>query len=216
MKPWKTVESDGELVLQERDGEWAIRVRGAQLMSSRAHGSEQTMAQAGLEGLNVPAPHVLIGGLGMGFTLAQTLALLPPTATVTVAELSSAVVRWNRGLLAELSGRALEDPRVKVREEDVGAILRRSPGTFHAILLDVDNGPVALSTPANKSLYSDKGVAWCREALKRRGVLVVWSAGPDEAYLARLSKAGLRAEARKVKAREGGRAEHVLFLGRRP
>src|SRR4051812_31088251 len=113
MKPWKTIDKDvapggGELVLQERDGEFAIRIRGLQLMSSRSHGSEETMAQVGLAGVPARAPRVLIGGLGMGFTLKAALALLPKDAQVVVAELFGAVVRWSRGPLAELSGRALE------------------------------------------------------------------------------------------------------------
>lgn len=221
MKPWKTIDraqapGGGELVLQERDGTFAIRVGGVELMSSRTHGSEEQMAHLALAEVarRKQAPRVLVGGLGMGFTLRAVLGLLSPKGRVVVAELSKSVVEWNRGPLAHLADRPLDDPRVSVEERDVVEVLRIAAGgeRFDAILLDVDNGPVALTTAANAKLYDGRGVALCREALMPYGALVVWSAGPEHRYLERLKKAGLRAESRDV-TKHGRR--HTLFVATR-
>lgn len=222
MKPWRTLgrapgHGGGELVLQERDGTFVIRSGGRELMSSRAHGSEEELARAVLEGRRFERPpRVLIGGLGLGYTLRATLELLPPGGAAVVSELSEAVVTWNRGVLATLSGGALEDPRVRVEAGDVRALLGRTePGAFDALLLDVDNGPSALSAPGNAALYGERGIALCRSALGAGGMLGVWSAGPDAGYLRRLKSGGFDAQMREVQAHPGSPTRHTLFIARR-
>src|SRR5690242_3366412 len=150
MKPWKVIDrapapGRGELVLHQRDAEFAIRVNGRELMSSRQHGSEEKMAEVACVGLGARRPRVLVGGLGLGYTVRATLDRLPPDAEVVVSELVSAVVAWNQGVLGPLAGRPLEDPRVKVETRDVGELLRQAEGHYDAVLLDVDNGPEALT-----------------------------------------------------------------------
>ena len=206
MKPWKTLASahapgGALLVLQQRDAEFAIRVDGQTLMSSRATGSEQSMAEAACSGRTVK--RMLIGGLGMGFTLRAALDLLPAGAHVTVAELSQAVIDWNKGVLAPLANSPLMDPRVTVLQKDVRKAY--AAGRFDAILLDVDNGPMAITADSNDSLYDDHGLALARAALSPRGVLIVWSAGPDQRFLKRLENAGFSAASRAIK-------RHVLFI----
>lgn len=213
MKPWTTLGKDGELVLQERDGEYVLRTGGQVLMSSARHGSEEALAATGLFGLERQSPRVLIGGLGMGYTVRAALDRLPPTGQVMVAELSRAVVEWNKGVLAPLAGRPLDDPRVLVRVADVSVVVQRE-GRFDAILLDVDNGPAEAGQSGNQALYSSKGLGLFKAALRPRGVVVVWSAGPDEAFLARLKKAFVEASVRPVAARGTGKSRHVLFVGR--
>jgi spermidine synthase len=221
MKPWITLarepSPDGkELVLQERDGVYVIRVGGRELMSSARHGSEEAMAQAGLLGLGSPEPpSVLIGGLGLGYTLRAALDRLPAGAGVTVVEISAAVVAWNRGPLAPLAGSPLSDPRVTVELAEVGQFLATTRRRFDAILLDVDNGPSALSCEGNRELYGPAGLAACSRALRPGGALVVWSAGAAPRFVARLREAGFDAHEERVAARSGGgKARHVLFVGR--
>ena len=168
MKPWifvdQTAAPDGTvLILKSRDREFLLLADNKPLMSSDEHGSEDALATLGCRRItSAAAPHVLVGGLGMGFTLRAALDVLPPTATVVVAELVPAVVRWNRGPLGPLAGHPLGDARVLVEETDVAIALRSKPGTFDAILLDVDNGSDALTTSTNGWLYSDSGVAAIR------------------------------------------------------
>ncbi|MBS2022656.1 MAG: hypothetical protein JST92_09615 [Deltaproteobacteria bacterium] len=218
MKPWTTLATapapDGHaLILQQRDDEFVIRVAGQVLMSSRMHGSERAMAQLALDPAHPkPQPRVLLGGLGLGHTLRALLDALPPRAIVDLAELIPAVIEWNRGPLAHLARAPLSDPRVKVHAADVRKLL--APRAFDAILLDVDNGPTALTSAKNGALYSEAGVHALHEALTARGRLVVWSAGPDERFLKRLTQAGFRAEAKEVPALASGKgSRHVLFLG---
>ena len=164
MKPWilvgQTAAPDGTpLALQSRDGEFLLLAGGKPLMSSQMHASEDALATLACRRLKaLPAPHVLIGGLGMGFTLRAALDLLPPAATVVVAELVPAVVSWNQGPLGPLAGHPLNDPRVRVEETDVAIAVRSNRGVFDAVLLDVDNGSDALTTSTNGWLYSDRGV----------------------------------------------------------
>jgi len=224
MKPWKNIEtvvgpSKVAWRLDERDGVFSIRVDGRELMSSAQHGSEEALARVGLGALRpgLKSPQVLIGGLGMGFTVRAALDLLSPEAQVTVAELSGAVVSWNRGPLASLAGRPLEDPRVAVAVTDVRTLLKPSR-RFDAILLDVDNGPEGLSQPANRQLYGANGVARFHSALKPGGVWVVWSAGPDAAFVARMRQGGFEVKAQSAAARSGGGRKgtrHHLFVGTR-
>lgn len=187
-------------------------------MSSAAHGSEEAMATVGLERLRGGAPRVLIGGLGLGYTVRAALDLLPAGASVVVAEISSAVVLWNRGPLAPLAGAPLEDGRVEVLTEDVGRVARQAAGgaspRFDAILLDVDNGPVALSRSGNQQLYGSAGLSTFRDALVPGGTLVVWSAGPDARFLARLRAHGFAAQQIQVPARVRRGTRHTLFVAR--
>ncbi len=202
-------------MLHHRNGEFVIRVQGQELMSSRVHGSEEAMARLGCAGLRTRrGARVLVGGLGLGYTLRATLEELGPGARVVVAELSAAIVEWNRGPLAPLAGRPLEDSRVQVEVADVGRVMRAS-GPFHAILLDVDNGPVALTRQANAGLYGSAGLAAAHEALVPGGVLVVWSAGPDERFSRRLGQAGFTGEPDPAKGWKGRATRHLLFLARR-
>lgn len=216
MKPWETLAKSitpdgGELVLQRRDREWVIRTGGQVLMSSRMHESERALAEAAIEHLRGhPAPRVLVGGLGLACTLRALLDGFPPSARITVAELSPAIVEWNRTLLTELSGDALSDARVELQVGDVAKVIRRGKQAFDAILLDVDNGPSALSQSDNRALYSQSALEAARAALAEGGLYVVWSAGADDAFLSRMRKAGFDARTRTV--RSGG-SRHVLFVG---
>lgn len=218
MKPWKTLERaagpDGQqLLLQERDGKFVIRIGGQELMSSARHSSEEAMAEVGLPRRDMRA--VLIGGLGMGYTLRATLDRLPADACVVVAELLPAIVEWNRGPLGALANRPLADPRVTVELDDVLRVAAKARDRFDAILLDVDNGPQALTQKANQRLYGASGIEQLRDALRPGGMLVVWSAGPSPSYLDRLSRAGLDAEDRAVPAHGRGGTRHTLFVARR-
>jgi len=204
--------------LTERDGEYVILVNGQTLMSSRAHGSEESLATRACGQLaTVERPRVLVGGLGMGFTLRATLDLLPPDAVVTVAELVPAVVQWNRGPLASLADHPLSDRRVRIDVTDVGFTLRANPGRFDAILLDVDNGPSAFTSLNNCGLYDNAGVAAAYQALKRGGTLAVWSAWDDRKFEQRLRFHGFNAQSDRVRARrEKGGSKHTIFVGHKP
>ncbi len=221
MIPWVKLASalapDGTaLSLWQRGDEHVVRAGGADLMSTRVHGSEELLAEHGAGGLGAGAT-VLVSGLGMGFTLKAALALLPAQARVVVAELCPAIVEWVRGPLG--GGALLEDPRVAVEVRDCAEILRESEARFDAILLDVDNGPAALTTESNRWLYQREGLAAAARALRRGGRLAVWSAGGDEAFEERLARAGFVVRAETVRAHRAGKgargrgARHVLFVG---
>jgi spermidine synthase len=153
----------------------------------------------------------------MGFTLRAALDRLPADARVIVVELVPGLVAWNRGPLADVAGRPLEDPRVRLQQGDVAARLAEASGAYDAVLLDVDNGPSALAHPSNASLYGDRGVRACAGALRAGGALAVWSAGPDERYRQRLERAGLEVSEEIVPARGGaGGVRHRVIVGRRP
>jgi spermidine synthase len=220
MKPWEllgqTRTPDGsDMSLTVRDGEYIILVDGKTLMSSRAHGSEEALAAMACEHVStIERPHVLVGGLGMGFTLRATLDLLPPQARVTIAELVPAVIEWNRGPLGSLAHNPLLDKRVRVEVEDVGHTLRASSDRFDAILLDVDNGPTAFTTTANDGLYDNDGVAAAYAALKCDGTLAVWSAWEDRKFEHRLRFHGFVPRVEQVRARlKKGGVRHTIFLG---
>ena len=220
MKPWTVVgrasaPGGGELVLQQRGEEFAIRVNGHELMSSRQHGSEEKLAELTCGALAGKHPRVLVGGLGLGFTVRAALERLPPGAEVVVAELVPAVVEWNQGVLGPLAGRPLEDARVKVETRDVAELLREAPSPYDAVLLDVDNGPEALTQEPNRWLYGERGLAALRQALKPRGVVGVWSASPDAAFAQRLRRAGFDTQVVETPARGArGGALHTLFIAR--
>lgn len=221
MKPWVTLAEDTapdgrKLVLQQRDDEQVIRMGGQVLMSSRQHGSEEAMAAAALTSHVRPDSAVLVGGLGLGYSLRAVLDRVSPTARITVAELFPAVVRWNRGPLAPLAGAPLGDARVTVYEGDVRALVERSERAFDAILLDVDNGPSALTKSSNAQLYDRTGLSRLHRALRPQGRLVVWSAGPDAAFVRRLTEVGFTASDQTVPARDASAgARHVLFIAER-
>jgi spermidine synthase len=215
MIPWVKLASapapgGGELSLWRRGGELLVRAGTVDLMSSRAHGSEERLAELGCAGLGEGAS-VLVGGLGMGFTLRAVLALLPPGARVLCAELVPAVVDWVRG---PLGGAALlDDPRVSVEIRDAADVIRESEARFDAILLDVDNGPAALTQAENRWLYGPAGLAGAARALRPGGRLAVWSAAPDPAFAERLSRAGFAARVHGARAHGGRGARHTVFVG---
>ncbi len=220
MIPWvlldrATLPGEGEeLRLMRRGAEYSIMSGSIELMNSRLSGSEQALATLTCGRISGRlSPHMLIGGLGMGFTLRAALAVLPADAEVTVAELAGAVIAWARGPLAELFEGGLDDPRVRLLEGDVGAAIRGGRGAYDAILLDVDNGPAGLSRRENDNLYDAKGLAAARAALRPGGVLAVWSAAPDARFTERLHRAGYAVEEVCVRARRPGRgARHVIWL----
>ena len=220
MKPLEllgeTITPDGTgMKLVRRDTEYIILANGKSLMSSRMHGSEEALATLGCRrARTLEQPSVLVGGLGMGFTLRATLELLPPDAQVVVAELLPAVVEWNRGPLGPLAGHPLKDKRVRVEVRDVRLALSSGRNAFDALLLDVDNGPAAFSSTDNVGLYDDRGLASARAALKLGGVLAVWSAREDRKFEQRLRYAGFGVEVERVRGRlKKGGPRHVIFLG---
>lgn len=220
MIPWKIIDTTlvpgttQELSLHQRGNEFSIRVNGEELMNSRAHGSEDALAELGCAHLGkISAPSVLVGGLGMGFTLAATLNYLGESGRVEVAELIAEVVAWNRGPLGEFAGSPLIDERVTVREEDVVVVLKGAEKVYDAILLDVDNGPEGLTRAANDWLYGEAGLRAAFQALRGAGVLAVWSAAPDEHFVRRLAKAGFEVEEKMVRARGSkGGSPHIIWL----
>ena len=220
MRPWEllgeTRTPDGEDMRLTRQGsEYVILASGKPLMSSRMHGSEEALAAFGCrEARTRESPCVLIGGLGMGFTLRATLDVLPPDATVVVAELVPAVVDWNRGPLGSLADHPLKDRRVTIEIGDVAATLRSSTRRFDAVLLDVDNGPAAFTASHNTRLYDDDGLAAVRRSLKDDGVLAVWSAWEDRKFEQRLRHAGFAVQVERVRARlKKGGPRHPIFIG---
>jgi spermidine synthase len=199
-----------ELLLRRRGREFELRMNGQELMASRAHGSEEVMAcWACAELVDPHSAHMLIGGLGFGYTLRAALDALPPTARVMVAELIPAVVDWLRGPSAGLAGDPLGDPRVEVRLEDASLVLRASPEEFDAVVLDVDNNPDDLVRPANARFFSVEGLLSLKRALTRGGVLAIWSANPAPAFEDRLRRAGF-----VFAAREDRDLGHVVYLAR--
>jgi spermidine synthase len=189
-----------------------------ELMNSRLSGSEEALATITCEKIGRrKTPRILIGGLGMGFTLRAALGVLGPDARIVVAELVPAVVAWARGPMAEVFGASLTDPRVTIREADVGEVIRAEASAFDAILLDVDNGPEGLTRKTNDALYDLKGLAGARVALRPGGVLAVWSSGQNPKFTWRLRKAGFEVE--EVRARANGPrggARHVIWIATRP
>jgi spermidine synthase len=206
-----------ELRLYRRGKEFSLRIGGDDLMNSRAHESEEALADLACARIaGRPRPRVLVGGLGMGYTAAAALKRIGPAGRVVVAELVPEVVEWNRGPLAELAGRPLEDGRLSVREIDVGRLLREAPGVYDAILLDVDNGPERLAHPANEWLYSWAGLEAAHTALRPDGVLAVWSASSDRAFSKRLRRAGFTLREVGSHARAAGRGgRRTIWLAAR-
>jgi spermidine synthase len=222
MIPWTRIASAqvpqdaGELRLMKRGGEFSIMLGPTELMNSRRNGSERALGTIGCQRLReAPNAAVLIGGLGMGFTLRAALAALPAGSTVTVAELVPAVVEWAHGPMAELFGDCLDDPRVVLREGDVGDIIRRSRSAFDAILLDVDNGPDGLTQAANERLYDRAGLGQAWRALRPNGVLAVWSSARDETFSRRLRQAGFSIDIVPVRAAGRRGVRDVIWVASR-
>ncbi len=187
--------------------------KGGQLMNTRTHGSEDALAEIPCRKIaSRPGARVLIGGLGMGFTLASALKNLRGDAQVEVAELVPGVIEWNRGPLGDKAGRPIEDPRAKVLNVDVAELLKAEPAGYDAIMLDVDNGPEGLTHSANTWLYSLDGLSACARALRPKGLLAVWSASADRQFSQRLARAGFKAEEVQVYAHGNRGARHTIWI----
>lgn len=203
------------LTLHHRDGDFYIYLDGEELMSTRATGSEEMLAELGCRELAAAdRPRVLIGGLGLGYTLRAALDLLPARAQVTVAEILPAVVDWNRSLLSSVHQQSLVDARVEIRTGDVWALLDGN-GSFDAILLDVDNGPSAWCLESNDRLYSRPGLQQIHRSLASGGVLAIWSAYADDTFVKRLKKSGFSVQVERARARGRKGARHTIFLARK-
>lgn len=221
MIPWVQLDAapladGGELRLKQRGSEFSIMLGTNELMNSRLSGSEEALASLTCERIgDHSAPTVLIGGLGMGFTLRAALAVLGPNAKITVAELVPAVVSWARGPMAVVFGECLDDPRVNIRETDVGLLIREGKAAYDAILLDVDNGPEGLTRRENDTLYDLRGLSQAHGALKPGGVLAVWSSAPDAGFTRRLARSGFTVEEVKIRANGKRGARHTIWLATR-
>ena len=221
--PWTLLDTaqipggENKLRLMRRGSEFSIMLDNIELMNSRVGGSEEALATLSCGRISSREDtRILIGGLGMGFTLRAALPLLKENAQLVVAELVPQVVAWARGPLAGVFGASLTDPRVSIEETDVGRLIRSARSSFDAILLDVDNGPEGLTREANDELYGSRGLSAARTALRPGGVLAVWSSSPDRNFTQRLGKAGLKVEEFKVRAYGSRGARHVVWIATRP
>jgi spermidine synthase len=203
-----------EMRLFRRGGDFMIVLDRVELMSTRMNGSEEALATMTCDRLaDRAAPHLLIGGYGMGFTLRAALGVLSNAATATVAELVPEIIVWARGPMADLTASCLDDPRVRLIERDVAAVIDAETDSYDAILLDVDNGPDGLTRRANNRLYTARGLASARQALRPNGILAIWSAGPDPAFARRLAQAGFAVDEVAVRARQNGKGpRHVIWF----
>jgi spermidine synthase len=219
VNPWTLLDraeipGGGELRLAQRGADFSIMLGTSELMNSRLSGSEEALAMLSCRKFrDRRKPAILIGGLGMGFTLRAALAELGPEASVTVAELVPAVVAWARGPMAKIFADCLDDSRVTIFECDVGGLIQSHHAAYDAILLDVDNGPAGLTRRANDRLYCSAGLSAARAALKPDGVLAVWSSAPDRRFAERLRRARFKVEEVRVRANgAGGGARHVIWI----
>ncbi len=205
------------LALYRHDGDYAIRVNGEELMSTRRHHSEDVLAELVCAPLAERADaRVLIGGLGLGFTLRAALRALGPDARVVVAEIVEGVIRWNQDPGYALAHEALADPRVELRHDDVGNVLAAEPGGFDGIMLDVDNGAAAMTTRGNAALYRAEGIRRAKAALRPGGRVAYWSAGDDPAFEKALRGQGLTVEVTRARAHPSLKSYHTLLVGTRP
>jgi len=206
----------GALCLFEYGDDFVIKIQGGngnQLMNTRMHGSEDALAEIPCKRVaSRPQPRVLIGGLGMGFTLASALKHLGNDAEVHVAELVPGVIEWNRGPLGEKAGLPIDDPRTRLLNHDVADVLKQEQQGFDAIMLDVDNGPEGLTQKRNSWLYSSSGLETCAKALRPNGWLAVWSASADQAFSQKLAKAGFIAEEVQVFAHGNRGTRHTIWI----
>lgn len=213
----KVPDSDSELRLMKRGDTFSIMLGQNELMNSRLSGSEEALAHLACKAMTaIERPRLLIGGLGMGFTLRAALASLGTHAQIVVAELVPAVVKWAEGPMIEIFRGSLDDARVTIRVADVGDVIRASSSAFDAILLDVDNGPDALARDANDLLYGLKGLRAARVALRPGGVLAVWSSGPDSSFKERLRASGFEVDEHKIRAGARRGARHIIWLATSP
>ncbi|MDP7246976.1 MAG: spermine synthase [Planctomycetota bacterium] len=206
----------GVLSLTEHDGSYSISLDGKELMHSRANASELLLGSLGVARLNNETDaRVLIGGLGLGFTLKSVVESVGNKTTIEVAEMIPEVIEWNQTYLKNLNGSLLDHPQVEIRAVDVTQLIQEvEPHTYDAILLDVDNGPNAMVCQTNASLYSKNGIRSICRALKKNGRLIVWSAGPDHGFEKRLERAGLKVETVRAKAHAGAKSpSHFLYVG---
>ena len=222
MRPFETLDrvttpEGRELSLHHHDGHYFIHLDGEELMSTWVHGSESALAEMACKDLSsVRRPRILIGGLGLGFTLRAALEVLPKNAEVVVAELFPQVVEWNRVHLTGL-GRPLDDPRVRIHDGNVVGLLSASPSRhYHAVLLDVDNGPSEWCLKSNRALYDREGLQRIKQSIVARGVLAVWSAYPDPVFVKNLRKGGFEASSQTVRGHGKKGPRHTIFLGRVP
>ncbi len=224
MIPWEEIDrakvpgQNSELILRRRGQEFSIRTAGTELMNSRIHGSEEALASLAMERVRQkPALNILVGGLGMGYTLAETLKLAQPKTRILVAELIPSVISWNLQHLGHLAGMPLDDPRVNVEASDVAAVIKKNKAAWDIILLDVDNGPAGLTQKSNNRLYSSAGLKASFAALTPGGVLGVWSAEDDQAFTRSLTKCGFRAKAISVRATATGKgSRHTIWVAVKP
>ena len=221
LKKWTTLDRaltpDGKTIsLDEHDGSYAIRVDGVPLMSTRQHTSEEKLAELACAHVRgIRRARVLIGGLGFGFTLRAALGVVAGDGAVVVAEILGAVIAWNRNPALPLAAEALADPRVSVVQQDVGEVIREARGSFDSIILDVDNGPAALSTGGNGRLYDSAGLHDARAALRPAGCLACWSVAPDPTFEKRMAQAGFTVETRRSRSHGSSGRWHTLLLGRK-
>ncbi|SDZ93560.1 Methyltransferase domain-containing protein [Desulfuromusa kysingii] len=221
--PWELIDTapipgqGTELQLFQREGEFSISILdGGVLMSTWAHQSEDALAQLPCAKIvNRNQPRVLIGGLGMGFTLAAALKTLGPEAKVVVAELVPGLIEWNRGTLGKYAGHPLQDPRTQVRVGDVAKVLREQRQAYDAILLDVDNGPHAITRKKNNWLYTTDGLTEAYRALRPEGILAIWSAGPDREFMQRLQKIGFKVKQVRVREHQNKGDLHAIWFAER-
>ncbi|WP_158768463.1 hypothetical protein [Paraglaciecola sp. L1A13] len=224
MIPWTLLDTaaipnnGGELKFSQRDKEFSIRLSGirGELMNSRVYNSEKVLSELGCSHLkNRKNAHVLVGGLGMGYTLSSALKAVDETSQVTVAELIPEVVKWNQGPLGNCAGNPLQDPRTTVCVGDVKMLLNTQKPTYDAILLDVDNGPEGLTHSDNNWIYSEAGLKEIYQVMKDQAMLAIWSAGPDYLFEVRLKKIGFKVDTRVVRARPGKGSKHTIFLAKK-
>lgn len=221
MRPWIHLDTANvpgdktQLKLMQRGEEFSIMLGTNELMNSRLSGSEEALATLSAERIGGKAKaRVLIGGLGMGFTLRAALGCFGADSETVVSELVPEIIAWARGPLTPVFGACLDDPRVKIINDDVGKVIAAGKGAYDAILLDVDNGPDGVSREQNDQLYGTAALRKSWAALRPGGVLAVWSAHPSEQFVKRLGAAGFAVEEVKVRARSGGKgARHVIWLG---
>jgi len=224
MIPWLQIDTarvpgaDAELRLMRRGAEFSMMLGQNELMNSRLSGSEEALATLACRRIEaVKRPNLLIGGLGMGFTLRAALAVLGPDARITVAELVPAVIAWARGPMASIFAESLDDPRASILSGDVIEVIQSHASAFDAILLDVDNGPEGLIRKANDALYNPKGLKAVRRALRPGGVLAVWSSGPHPLFSKRLGDAGFAVDEVAVRATTKRRgARHIIWFATKP
>jgi spermidine synthase len=223
MIPWKEIdraEVPGdveEVVLRQRGSEFSIRTKNRELMNSRIHGSEEVLAELTCNRAGKSNLKILIGGLGMGYTLSAALKQSESNTLITVSELIPAVVKWNRKYIGHLAGKPIDNPRVTLKIEDVAKTIGKKELTWDVILLDVDNGPEGLTRKANDLLYNKSGLRASFLALCSKGILGIWSSGKNEAFTRRLKQSGFKVQTKTVEARKSKKgSKHTIWLAEKP